>query len=121
QFLLCRQRQRQQLGEAGADPRGGIEPMRRREEARVLLDHPLGQAYACGAARRDGSVALRVEKRDASALQAVALDAALEDAEAALALRDDLEQAELRHIPLRDDCGAADIGRDRGRADASDD
>src|SRR5262249_50490639 len=49
--------------------------------------------------------------------EAVRLDAALEDAEALLAERGDVQDAELRHVPGADAGEGADVGGNRGRAD----
>src|SRR4051812_3864152 len=53
ELLLRREREREELGEARAHPRGGIEPVGRLQEARVLLDRPLEELHAGRAACGD--------------------------------------------------------------------
>ena len=57
----------------------------------------------------------KIWRLDAAAGEAIGLHATLEEAEAPLAARDDLQHAELRHVPLDDAGEGADLGRDGGR------
>src|SRR6185503_16740031 len=116
ELLLGLERQREELGEARAHPRGGIQAVRRLEETGLLLDHPFEELDAAGAAFWDCRILIHSCDFYGSASEAVGLDAALEDAEALLAERRDLQHAELRHVPRNDTGEGADIGGNGGRA-----
>src|SRR6267378_1154695 len=118
QLLLRRERKRKDFGEAGTHPGAGIEPVRRLEEPVALLrDHALEQAHAGLALFRHRRVDIVGKHFDRGAREAVGLDSLADDAKAPLAARDDVQHAQLRHVPGGDAREAADLHRGRRRAD----
>ena len=117
-FCLAAPRQRQHLGQARADPGARI-------EARAALDQLGGARSTIRRARArkgracasTGASASSGEQLDVGEHQAVGLHAPLEDAKALLAPRDDLQEPELLHVPLRDARQAAHVLGRRRRAD----
>jgi hypothetical protein len=87
------------------------------DELRVLLDHALEQPDAARERLGHRGVGFLGEHFDGSNRQAVGLHAPLEDAEALLAARGDLQHAELRHVPGGDAREGADCDRRGRRAD----
>src|SRR5216683_2970242 len=118
QLLLRRKRKRKDFGEARTYPGAGIEPVRRLEEPIALLrDHALEQAHAGLALFRHRRVGIVGKHFDRGVREAVGLDSPPEDAKAPLAAGDDMQHAELRHVPGGDTGEAADLHRSRRRAD----
>src|SRR5712691_7880977 len=118
QLLLRRKGKRKDFGETGAHPGAGIEAVRRLEEPLALLrDHALEQAHAGPALFRHRRVDIVGKHFDRGACEAVGLDSPADDAKAPLAAGDDVQHAQLRHVPGGDTGEAADLHRGRRRAD----
>src|SRR5687768_16867546 len=82
----------------------------------MLVDHALEQFDGSGVRGRDRRIGIFGQKLDRRARKPVALDAALENAEAPLAARRDLQEPELRHVPGGDARRGAHVGGRGGRA-----
>ncbi len=106
------------LREARAYPGAGVVARRRLDQVRGRCLHdPAQHARAKIRLRVERRIVFVAEQFDAGERQAVGLHAAREDAEAPLAARHHLQQAQLRHVPLDDARGAAYRFRQRRRAD----
>ena len=99
QRLALGKRQRQQLAQARADPRGRVEPVRLGQQPRLLLDHALEQAHTSRTTFRYGGIGFTLQSFNTGELQAIALDTTLDDAATRLERVNSLLRASARAEP----------------------